>query len=140
MNGDVYYYYKRYMIDRIIENCNLTSNNNYNIYNNFSANAIVASPSKTNPDYWYEWVRDSGIVINMLIDLLNNNDVKYRDVKSILESYVKNHLIFQDIAIENTHIKNSETEFTVTMGEPKFNIDLSVYDKSWGRPQNDLLH
>jgi glucoamylase len=140
LSGDCYYYYKRYMIDRILENCNMTSKQHSHAHGHgIDSCTIVASPSRKDPDYWYEWVRDSSIVVNMLMDLLENRDVNYLDIKTILDNYVMNHIKFQNFASSNqhTHVMNGECDFMVTIGEPKFNTDLTVYCKPWGRPQND---
>jgi glucoamylase len=145
INRELFHYFKQYIIDRIIENCNLThytnTVNDIHIHNNHHLpNTIVASISKSNPDYWYEWVRDSAIVVSMLIDLVEMdcaNDIRSIDIMNIIKDYVKNHKHLQDISTINKHIKNNECDFYVTLGEPKYNIDLTVYTKSWGRPQND---
>jgi glucoamylase len=71
---------------------------------------IVASPSKQDPNYFYDWIRDSALVYNALNNL---NDTK---------EYVKSTIIHQMVG---------------DFGEPKFYIDGKVYDKPWGRPQTD---
>jgi glucoamylase len=115
---------KNYFIRCLIRNCKHTENEH----------TIIASPSKEDPDYYYEWVRDSGIVINHIIDMLNNEQVSYKDVEIILKNYVDNHLHFQNICIYEKHLVN---EIDINLGEPKFNTDGTIYKKSWGRPQND---
>lgn len=95
---------------------------------------IIASPSKNDPDYYYEWVRDSGIIINYIIDLLNNNVIPYEFFDKLLINYVNNHLHFQSICIHENHLID---EIDINLGEPKFNIDGSPFVGSWGRPQND---
>jgi glucoamylase len=124
------HYFESYLIDRIIENCQTTFN-----YSNEST--IIASPSKHDPDYWYEWVRDAAIVINMLLDLVICNKVDYNRIKNILINYVENNIIYQNYALNNTYVQDGDCHFFVTLGEPKFNTDLSVFSKHWGRPQND---
>jgi hypothetical protein len=57
---------------------------------------IVASPSKQDPNYFYDWIRDSALVYNALNNL---NDTK---------EYVKSTIIHQMVG---------------DFGEPKFYID-----------------
>ena len=55
---------------------------------------VIASPSTSNPDYYYQWTRDSAIIINILIDhlsqtplhLINKNSTS--SLVHIIESYI----------------------------------------------------
>jgi len=100
------------IVDRIFENTNTTTN----------IGTIIASPSDS-PDYKYHWVRDSALVLTTIIDLYKStNDSKYFH-------YIINY-------IENeSKLQNLET--ITGIGEPKFNINCTPYNKPWGRPQND---
>jgi hypothetical protein len=83
---------------------------------------IIASPS-TNPPYQFHWIRDSGIVIRVIIDLY----LKFKNPKDLLEifNYIENEYSIQSLK-------------TLTgLGEPKINLDGSAYNDPWGRPQND---
>lgn len=127
--------YKNSITKCIFENCRLTENNN--------CTTIVASPSKQNPDYWYEWVRDSAIVMNYLADVLENKNTSENlksDIIDRFKSYVSNHMKFQDTCMKGKRFytdSEHKHSFMITLGEPKFNVDLSVFAKDWGRPQND---
>lgn len=138
LNRELFRYFRYYIIDRIIDNCHLSKYDNSDKIKKH--NTIVASISRKDPDYWYEWIRDSAIVINMMIDLIVSHSVdfiKSIEMMEIIKDYVANNLKIQDLAISKTKIMNDNCEFTVTLGEPKFYTDLMIYEKPWGRPQND---
>lgn len=89
---------------------------------------VVASPSKSNPDYFYHWVRDAGLVLDVIVN-------RY---KAATDSGLKGHLEgtvwnFVDFSIRNQSTPNPSGG----AGEPKFHVDGSAYLGSWGRPQND---
>jgi glucoamylase len=84
---------------------------------------VVASPSRSNPDYYYDWVRDTALTYRSLID--------FYELKK--DSRIKN-MIFTWVDAE-TYRQNQPT-FT-GLGEPKYFIDGSGYTGGWGRPQND---
>jgi glucoamylase len=84
---------------------------------------VVASPSRSNPDYYYDWVRDTALTYRSLIDLY---ELK-RDSK------IKN-MIFTWVSAEA--YRQNQPTFS-GLGEPKYFIDGSGYTGGWGRPQND---
>ena len=84
---------------------------------------VVASPSRENPNYYYDWVRDTALTMRSLID--------YYELKK--DPRVK-QLIFTWISAE-AHRQNLPT--LSGLGEPKYFIDGSGYTGPWGRPQND---
>lgn len=84
---------------------------------------VVASPSRSNPDYYYDWVRDTALTYRALID--------YYELKK--DAKIKK-MIFTWIDAES--YRQSQPTFT-GLGEPKYFIDGSGYTGGWGRPQND---
>ena len=84
---------------------------------------VVASPSRSNPDYYYDWVRDTALTYRSIIDYFELT----RDPK------IKN-MIFTWVAAEA--YRQNQPTFT-GLGEPKYFIDGSGYTGGWGRPQND---
>lgn len=84
---------------------------------------VVASPSKSEPDYYFDWVRDTALTMRSLID--------YYEIKK--DPKIKK-MIFTWIDAE-AYRQNLPT-FT-GLGEPKYNVDGSGYTGPWGRPQND---
>ncbi len=83
---------------------------------------VIASPSKANPDYFFHWTRDAALVMNALIKTSDQDSLKF-------ENEFRRYLIFSQ------HSQNVSTP--AGLGEPRFNVDGSVYLGLWSRPQND---
>ncbi|CAM2748989.1 glucan 1,4-alpha-glucosidase [Legionella steigerwaltii] len=99
-----------------------------NFFANIQSNgAIVAAPSKQNPDYYYDWIRDSAIAMG-LIEAWYESSHAY-GYKERLFNYVfwTQKLQHQDDPLPGQDI----------LGEPKFYVDGYPFDGPWGRPQND---
>lgn len=88
---------------------------------------VIAAPSRSNPDYYYHWVRDAALVMNATIDLYETE--KYSKTKSTLNSELEG---FVDLTLHH-----QVTPTLSGLGEPKFYVDGRGYDQAWGRPQND---
>jgi len=88
---------------------------------------VVASPSRTNPDYFYHWTRDAALVMDVVVDF-------YRFSRSVPEK--KFYLTTLSDYIQFTR-QNQITQTLTGLGEPKFNVDGSAFNAPWGRPQND---
>lgn len=89
--------------------------------------AIIASPSKQNPDYFYDWIRDSAIAMGLIEKWYESSHaVGY---KERLLNYVSwsQKLQHQEAPLPGYDI----------LGEPKFYVDGHPYSGPWGRPQND---
>ncbi len=84
---------------------------------------VIASPSRSNPDYYYDWVRDTALTYRSMID--------YYELKK--DPKIKK-MIFTWIEAEA--YRQNQPTFT-GLGEPKYFIDGSGYTGGWGRPQND---
>jgi glucoamylase len=84
---------------------------------------VVASPSKSNPNYYYDWVRDTSLTMRSLTDYYAiSHDPK---IKSLILNWVDSDKRRQNLP-------------TLTgLGEPKYNVNGTVYNDPWGRPQND---
>ena len=111
-----------------------------NLYKNISPpgtkpGVVVASPSRSNPDYFYHWVRDAALVMVPVLQ-------KY---KSTLSIEVKNALFnkfhnFINFSRSNQLVNDADPrqiDIKFIMGEPKFTVQGGAYNKGWGRPQND---
>ncbi|KTD67774.1 glucan 1,4-alpha-glucosidase [Legionella steelei] len=92
-----------------------------------SHGAIVAAPSKQNPDYYYDWIRDSAIAMSLIETWYESSHAF--GYKKHLFNYVSwtQKLQHQDDPLPGQDI----------LGEPKFYVDGYPFDGSWGRPQND---
>ena len=90
--------------------------------------AIVASPSKHDPDYYYDWVRGSSLVMKEVVFLAYDRRVSAEDrelAKKKIDLWVEWELGLQ------------ATPKSADLGEPRFHVDGKVYTGPWGRPQND---
>lgn len=81
---------------------------------------IVAAPSKSNPDYYYHWVRDAALVMNALQETMTFNQFM-----PLAKDYIS-------LVANNQRISKITDQ-----GEPKFNPDGTSFMGPWGRPQND---
>ncbi|QMT61303.1 glycoside hydrolase family 15 protein [Legionella sp. PC997] len=97
-------------------------------YANIQSNgAIVAAPSKQNPDYYYDWVRDSAIAMSLIETWYESSHaIGY---KERLFNYIS---WTQKLQHQYDPLPGQDI-----LGEPKFYINGSPFDGSWGRPQND---
>lgn len=100
----------------------------FNLFNNISQGyhskkgMIIASPS-LEPDYNFHWIRDSALVMRVIIELYK--DTKDHKYFNYLINYIENEYGIQNIKTLSG------------LGEPKYNTNGTSFDDSWGRPQND---
>lgn len=108
--------------------CNIGANGCY--APGVASGAVIASPSKANPDYWYTWTRDAGLVLKELIDIFAN------DYNTTLQSDIQNYISAQ-ARLQGVSNPSGSLSNGAGLGEPKFNVDLSQFTGDWGRPQRD---
>ncbi|KAH7359714.1 glucoamylase/glucan 1,4-alpha-glucosidase-like protein [Pyrenochaeta sp. MPI-SDFR-AT-0127] len=92
------------------------------------AGILVASPSRSNPDYWYTWTRDAALTYKALVERFISGDTSLRQK---LDDYVSAQAFLQGVS------NPSGGPDTGGLGEPKFNVDRTAFTGSWGRPQRD---
>ncbi|CAK7242700.1 MAG: glycoside hydrolase 15 protein [Sporothrix thermara] len=113
-------------LDRILSNIGSTGQ--------YAASAksgvVIASPSTDNPDYYYTWSRDAALVIKTLVELFRNGE---SSLQTAIMNYVDSQAILQTVSNPSGSLSGSGTG----LGEPKFNVDLTAFTGSWGRPQRD---
>jgi len=92
--------------------------------NSFTSGAVIASPSKHEPNYFYHWVRDAALVMNTVLEVyIHTEDPALRTrYRNYLLRWVEFEKSIQDRA---------------SPGEPKFYVSGAPYTDPWGRPQND---
>lgn len=88
--------------------------------------AVVASPSKQDPDYFYVWVRDAALVMDVVF---KRYATETGSMKARLEQTLKDYVEFSR--------SNQQSWAEGGLGEPKFYADGRPYDQRWCRPQND---
>ena len=87
--------------------------------------AVLASPSRETPNYYYHWVRDAARTMRTLV-ALESLDIN----EAFLDSVIKRYVDFSKINQQTPTRSNS-------LGEPKFFVDGTAFFGDWGRPQND---
>ncbi|KAF2797825.1 glycoside hydrolase family 15 protein [Melanomma pulvis-pyrius CBS 109.77] len=96
--------------------------------------SVVASPSREEPDYFYQWVRDAAITTSTLVDLYADDPSSQlsSSLSTILDAYANLQYTLQ-------HTNNPSGTFSDLsgLGEPKFEIDGAPFVGNWGRPQRD---
>jgi glucoamylase len=90
--------------------------------------ATVASPSKTDPDYYYDWVRDTSLTMKMVVQLSQDSSTPAATRKALLARI--------DTWI-NFELGRQRTPTLTDLGEPKFYVTGKANLEPWGRPQND---
>ncbi|KAG6899208.1 hypothetical protein C0993_012311 [Termitomyces sp. T159_Od127] len=90
---------------------------------------VIASPSTTDPNYMYTWTRDSALVFHTIIDqyIAGQDDT----LSPLIDNYIAAQRVLQQVS------NPSGTVSTGGLGEPKFNVDMTAFTGSWGRPQRD---
>ncbi len=86
---------------------------------------IIASPSKSEPDYFYHWIRDAAVTMKTILMLYKKNIINFDYLVRLFNNYI-------DV---ESKIQNLNT--ISGLGEPKVNVNLTCFNESWGRPQND---
>ncbi|KAK3387233.1 glucan 1, 4-alpha-glucosidase [Podospora didyma] len=95
-----------------------------------ASGAVVASPSKSDPDYWYTWTRDSALVLKGIVDsFVNTYDA---NLQTQIHNYVISQAKLQSVSNPSGSFSNG-----AGLGEPKFLVNLQQFTGEWGRPQRD---
>ncbi len=89
--------------------------------------AVIASPSKTDPDYYSHWIRDAALVMGVVQQLA--------ETSATLADYNRYRRELDNFVAFTTF--NQNTYAITGLGEPKFNVDGTSFTLPWGRPQND---
>ncbi|KAK3397064.1 Six-hairpin glycosidase-like protein [Sordaria brevicollis] len=91
---------------------------------------VVASPSKSNPDYWYTWTRDAALVQKLVVDRFTN---EYNTtLQNTIQDFAASQARLQGVSNPSGGLSNG-----AGLGEPKFMVDLKQFTGEWGRPQRD---
>ncbi|KAL5046476.1 hypothetical protein BDW71DRAFT_63943 [Aspergillus fruticulosus] len=92
------------------------------------AGVVIASPSTEDPDYYYTWTRDAALTMKVLVDLFRNGNL---GLQTVLEEYVNSQAYLQTVSNPSGGLASGG------LAEPKFNVDMTAFTGSWGRPQRD---
>lgn len=88
---------------------------------------VIASPSRHNPNYYFHWIRDASLVMDIIVERYSHTAGKEKAF------YAERLLDFINLTRKNQHTPNPSNG----PGEPKFNVDGTPFTEPWGRPQND---
>lgn len=88
---------------------------------------MIASPSKSSPDYFYTWTRDAALVFKAIIDRYTSGEDT--GTRRQIDEYVSGQALLQQVS------NPSGTVSTGGLAEPKYNVDMSAFTGGWGRPQ-----
>lgn len=96
---------------------------------------VIASQLRTNPNYFFNWIRDSALTIRTLIHQLNDvHDHSSLSIKSIIELYIEVNFHLQR---QPNKSGKFDDERRSGLGEPKFMPNGLSFNEAWGRPQSD---
>ena len=126
--------------------CNIHTPRSCNNHNNANAppvftpgtpyGVVIASPSRESPDYYYQWTRDSAIVINGLLSVPYLESISDNfDLTNTVLQYLNNSVALQ--RLDNRSGRFAADDDYRGVAEPKYNVDGTVFNGNWGRPQND---
>ncbi|KXJ96895.1 glycoside hydrolase family 15 protein [Microdochium bolleyi] len=95
-----------------------------------SAGIVVASPSRSDPDYWYTWTRDAALVFKAIVDRFV---YKYdAGLQKNIQEYIAAQAKLQTVSNPSGGLSDGQG-----LGEAKYYVDLSPFTGGWGRPQRD---
>lgn len=90
--------------------------------------AVIASPSRSNPDYFYHWVRDAALTMESL------RRAYERTTDPAKRERYLNHLLAWVEFERGVQLASSDGSH---LGEPKYYVSGKPFTGPWGRPQND---
>ncbi len=94
------------------------------VFTSMPGAVLAASQAPTlhfSQDYFFHWMRDAALT--MQATLL---------IPDVSTDIYKNYVLFEESAQHKISVPNEET-----LGQPKFNIDSTIWEGDWARPQND---
>ena len=97
--------------------------------------AVIASPSRSQPDYFYHWTRDAALVMDVVVRAYTGaTSISDRDMAF---ATVMDYVNFSRLTQEKRTPSGSRDNHYQGFGEPKYFVNGEPYTGPWGRPQND---
>ena len=93
-----------------------------------ASGAVTASPSTTEPNYHFHWVRDAALTMKTVVQLAHDPTTD-ASLRNELNTKI-DHWLQWEATIQ-------KTPKLTGLGEPRFNLDGTANFDPWGRPQND---
>ncbi|OTB05419.1 carbohydrate-binding module family 20 protein [Hypoxylon sp. CI-4A] len=91
---------------------------------------VVASPSKSDPNYFYTWTRDAALVFKAIVERFS------AEYDADLQTQIQNYIIAQS-KVQTINNPSGSLSDGTGLGEAKYNVDLTAFTDAWGRPQRD---
>ncbi|KAG5366907.1 Glucoamylase GLU1 [Yarrowia sp. B02] len=107
--------------------------------NGLPVGVVIASPSKSKPDYYYQWTRDAAITMDSVVRQFYDQasrGVLNDTLSDIITGYIKAQGALQHVSNPSGYL-DWDKRVVSGLGEPKFETDGSAFTGHWGRPQND---
>jgi glucoamylase len=90
--------------------------------------AVIASPSQSEPNYFYHWSRDAALTMKVVTELAF--DPKTRpETRALLTQKLDAWIRWESALQEQNKLTG--------LGEPRYNLNGTTNLDPWGRPQND---
>lgn len=89
---------------------------------------VIASPSRSDPDYFFTWTRDAALTLSALIEQFLDGDLA---LQNTIHQYISAQARLQTVGTPSGGLS------TGGLGEPKLNADGTAFTGPWGRPQRD---
>ncbi|SCU89795.1 LAFA_0E20956g1_1 [Lachancea sp. 'fantastica'] len=124
--------------ERVLANIGDTNLNQLHTTDQVAEGAVIASPSKQSPDYFYHWIRDGAITVNTVVNKVwddtqdSHSGLNYTLVGTVLK-YLNNTFVLQ----RTDNPSGSLNPDFKGLGEPKWLVNSKPFTGNWGRPQND---
>lgn len=81
-----------------------------------SSGIVIASPDKTNPDYFYTWTRDSALTFKCIVDTFISS--YSASLQTEIENYISAQAYLQTVSNPSGNLASGG----LGLGEPKFNV------------------
>jgi glucoamylase len=92
---------------------------------------VVAGPG--NPGYLFTWVRSSSLVFKVIVDQCTTGQNSSSSLRTQIDDFFTAEATLQQVS------NPSGTVLTGGLGEPKSNIDGTMFTGDWNRPQRGLF-
>lgn len=96
--------------------------------------AVVASPEKLYPNYFFHWTRDAALTMNTVVSLWQSATPQ---IKLNVPPTLRQSLFDRITAYVSFSRQNQLTPTRSGIGEPKFYANGTAFNEDWCRPQND---
>ncbi|KAI9223531.1 Six-hairpin glycosidase-like protein [Blastocladiella britannica] len=103
---------------------------------------VIASPSRADPDYFYQWTRDGALVIDTLIRVLERQGQQPTWPMGInvtaIEAHIWDYVELTATVHQQHKSLSASPDDPMGLAEPKYFANTGTpFDGEWGRPQLD---